>query len=576
MKSKTIAKLFASLLAGCMLLTSCAPGFLPDSGSGGGKEQTEIKHEQIKFSEIEYVRPDLDGMNAKIDRALSYVEEGGRQEETLALYQEIIEDLMAYETMDTLASIRHDLDLTDAFYDAEMTLLDNEYTKFDNRMNELTEAIVASPYAKTFQDEWGKDFIARYRVNSKLNSPEIEALSERETDLTNQYTKLAATEYTTTLDGEEVTVADLDLTTQEGVAAYYEIYAKKNEELGEIYRQLVQLRVEIAQILGYDNYTDYAYDLLGRDYTKEDAAAFANKVKTTLVPLYQEIDATYYDLIRDAKMRSTVTLKDGIPTLQKALKAEYPEKMSEALDYMLKYGFYDFSESPNKTHAGYSTMLNTLAAPFMFINPSDYQSPDTVFHEFGHYYNFYLMGPTIWNDGNNLDTAEIHSQALETLMFSTYDELYGDDAELFEYEALLNLLGSVIQGCAEDEFQQKVFENPEMSLADMNKLHGRIYQSYMGYPLVYEWVDIHHHFETPFYYISYATSAISALEVWEISTESRKKALDIYDQLTRYTINVEYLTALKESGLSNPFKSKCVEQIGAALEAETGLGGRAA
>mgnify|MGYP000223011106 CR=1 FL=1 len=71
----------------------------------------------------------------------------------------------------------------------------------------------------------------------------------------------------------------------------------------------------------------------------------------------------------------------------------------------------------------------------------------------------------------------------------------------------MNLVDSVLQGCAEDEFQQAVFEDPDMPLDEMNLLHAQIYQDYMGYPLVYEWVDIHHHFETPFYYVSYATSA---------------------------------------------------------------------
>ena len=37
-----------------------------------------------------------------------------------------------------------------------------------------------------------------------------------------------------------------------------------------------------------------------------------------------------------------------------------------------------------------------------------------------------------------------------------------------------------------------------MTVDEMNLLHGELYQEYFGYPLYYEWVDIHHHFETPF------------------------------------------------------------------------------
>ena len=99
-----------------------------------------------------------------------------------------------------------------------------------------------------------------------------------------------------------------------------------------------------------------------------------------------------------------------------------------------------------------------------------------------------------------------------------------------------------------------------MPLDEMNLLHAQIYQDYMGYPLVYEWVDIHHHFETPFYYVSYATSAVSALELWADALENRDKAMQIYDKLTQYTINVEYLETLKKVGLSDPFSSDCVLQ----------------
>ena len=140
----------------------------------------------------------------------------------------------------------------------------------------------------------------------------------------------------------------------------------------------------------------------------------------------------------------------------------------------------------------------------------------------------------------------------------------------------MNLVDSVLQGCAEDEFQQAVFEDPDMPLDEMNLLHAQIYQDYMGYPLVYEWVDIHHHFETPFYYVSYATSAVSALELWADALENRDKAMQIYDKLTQYTINVEYLETLKEVGLSDPFSSDCVQRVAQALNDEMQLSGKPA
>ena len=90
-------------------------------------------------------------------------------------------------------------------------------------------------------------------------SPEIEELSIQEQALVSEYQKLSATEYTTERDGEAVTLNDLDLTQESDIALYYAIYEKRNAELGQIYRELVQLRVEIAKKLGYDSYTCLLY-----------------------------------------------------------------------------------------------------------------------------------------------------------------------------------------------------------------------------------------------------------------------------------------------------------------------------
>ncbi|MGI6199708.1 MAG: peptidase M3 [Christensenellales bacterium] len=573
--------LLALILALAMALTGCkgapaasaAPQPSADQASQAPASAeplpTDDVHGQVAFADMAYRRPDIDGINAKIDQALAWAQEGGKQQETLQLYQEIIDALSDYDTMNTLASIHYDLDLTDADLEAEVTLLEDAWTKLDNRMNQLTGAIMAGEYAEAFEQQWGRAFIDRYEVNNRLNSPQIEPLTEQETELVNAYKKLLVKAYTAEVDGQALTIDQLDLATPEGVAAYYEIYQQRNADMGEIYRQLIAVRAQIAKTLGFDSYTQYAYALLGRDYSPEEAGEFSVKVREVLVPLYEQLSAQFAARIEMTMAASSyrLTLEEALPVLERALKDGYPAQMSQALAYMQQYGLYDFGGGENKMMAGYTTLINDYAAPYMFINANAYADGTTVFHEFGHYYNFYRMGPTVWNDANSLDTAEIHSQGLEVLMYQAYDALYGDKADLYALGGLLGMVNAVLQGCAEDQFQQLVADNPEITLEEMNQLHGDIYQQYMGYPLYYEWVDIHHHFETPFYYISYATSAISALEIWELSTRDRGAALATYDKITQYTINVDYLDALAGAGLSNPFATDCVSRIAEALSA---------
>lgn len=565
----SLSRLMLALLAAfSLLLSGCGAPSAPTASATPtppSLEANSVEHQQVAFADMAYVRPDLEALDQKIADCQAMAAEEDKESELLAMYGEILDDIRNLDAMDTLATIHYNLDTTDTYYEEEMTTLDNYYTRLDNKMNELTETILASGYQDAAKAAWGDAFIERYEFNSKLNSPEIEALSEQENDLVTQYTKLLASDYTTELNGQTVTVEDLDLNTDEGIQAYTEIYEKKNAELGGIYLQLRDLRIQIAQTLGYDSYTDYAYDVLGRDYTPEDARNFSEKVRTELLPAFgQMINANYNELVSalTSMQSGNGDLEAVLPILKTSLQKEFPSKMSEALDYMQNNKLYDFSNEPNKMHAGYTTFINDYSAPFMFINSNDYRNADTVIHEFGHYYNFYLMPTISWNDSNNLDAAEIHSQALELLMQPYYDQFFGaDQAEGQKIYSIYNMLSSILQGCAEDEFQQAVFANPDLTLEEVNQLHSDIFYSYTGNELYYEWVEIHHHFETPFYYISYATSAISALEIWAQSVDDRAKALSTYNQITQYTVNFKYRDALVGSGLKDPFTSDCVSEI---------------
>ena len=226
---------------------------------------------------------------------------------------------------------------------------------------------------------------------------------------------------------------------------------------------------------------------------------------------------------------------------------------------------YDFGGGDSKMVSAFTSYISGQNAPYLFVNTAVYQDPTTIFHEFGHYYNFYLSQPALWNDGNNLDIAEVHSQGLEVLMHEAYDQLYGKDADLMRLASLKDLLYAVLSGCSEDKFQQWVYENPDATLDELNAVHAELDTQFGMYEMYYEWVEIPHHFESPFYYISYATSAISALEIWETAQQDRDHALEIYDQITQFTNNAQYREPLEQCGLSDPFDSNCVEEIAEVL-----------
>lgn len=222
MKNKrfSLSRLMLALLAVfSLLLSGCGAPSAPSASPTPLAEAVSVEHQPHPFGDMEYVRPDLDSLDQKIADCQAMAAEADKESELLVLYDEILEDIRHLDTMDSLATIHYNLDTTDAFYEEEMTTLDNYYTRLDNKMNELTGTILESSYQEAAKAAWGEEFIERYEINSKLNSPEIEELSEQENDLVTQYTKLLASEYTTELNGQTVTVNDLDLTTDEGIQA---------------------------------------------------------------------------------------------------------------------------------------------------------------------------------------------------------------------------------------------------------------------------------------------------------------------------------------------------------------------
>lgn len=578
MKPRPLTRLCLILLTACLLLAGCAE---TSSSSGSGTPRRTIHalflpqqgtHEEIAFSSLSYERPDIAALDALLDDALAQVE-AGAIDEALSLYDDINTDIVHYSTMATLASIYSDLDVTDEYYADETLLLQENYTRLDNRMNDLTDALLACPRAEEVRELWGEEFIERYEWYSALNDPSIEGLKAEEQALVNEYREACAENTAVERDGVQVTMDDLDFSSAADIITYYDISKVRNETLGNIYLELVRVRCEIAATLGYDNYADYAYAGLGCDYTKEDAAEFCAAVLDWFVPVDIQIDALYGDAIYEAESRVQIAPEDALPWFEQTLSEnDFPVQMTSALQYMQRNGLYNFGGGENRMPTAYTTMIDDYTAPFLFINTDEYPSADTLFHEFGHYYSYYCASEPGWNDSSSLDLAEVHSQGLELLMLDAYDSLYGEDAEIMRSGALQQMVSSVLQGCMEEEFQQAVFASPEMTLEELNSLHSELSQKYLGYPMPYEWVEIPHNFEVPFYYISYATSAVSALELWTVAREDRAAALDMYNELTRHCFNAGYRDTLLTVGLSDPFTEMCIPEVALMLDEALNLG----
>ena len=535
---------------------------LEDSHPSDFLESSSISRAHIPFHDMVYERPDMETIYADCDTLLETLSLGLRSaQQVFSLYDTILAHFDHVYTMYTLASIHSDLDLTDTYYLEEISFLSDALNALSYRITEITDILLQSSYEAAFRKHMGTDFVHHYLTSYSLPYEETESLFSQETALLQQYSQYLVTDYTTTLHGQEVSLQDLTLETPEEWEAYDAIYAQKNADCATVYQRLAEVRTQIAQASGYENYIDFAYQSLERDYTKEDAAQFTTLVKKFFIPLVQEFEERYYDILYNHMPQYYISDKMALYYLRYAIEEEFSPQMAEAFTYMQENQLYSFSYASNTLPSAYTAYLSEMRSPFILINTMYYSPATTLFHEFGHYYNYYLYDGSGWNDSENLDLAEVHSQGLELLMLPHYPQIYKEDAQNMEILLIHSILLAVLTGCCEDEFQQRVFENPEMRIEEMNQLHEDLYMEYFGYSSYYEWVDITQHFESPFYYISYATSAVSALELWAFAEGDREAALDAYQTLCEFTVNSGYLEPLAEAGLSSPFDESALSDL---------------
>ena len=114
-----------------------------------------------------------------------------------------------------------------------------------------------------------------------------------------------------------------------------------------------------------------------------------------------------------------------------------------------------------------------------------------------------------------------------------------------------------------DEFQHKVYENPQMTTEQLNALYAQLELEYFGeidnLGLSYldrglDWVDIHHLFESPMYYVEYALTGVVALDFWQDSKENWDDAFHAYIQFVDIPNDVNLTDSLALAGLDSLFE----------------------
>lgn len=445
------------------------------------------------------------------------------------------------------------------------------YTQLSNRYLAATKQLLSSACAPRLEAELGETADS-YRQAS-TNTPEQLAMLEDETALVNDYWQIMSRSYaadaagqTWTWDEAGAAYAAGTLSMEDYLAVQQTIAKAQNAGAAPILVQLVTLRNRYAASLGYDSYADYVYrEVYGRDYTPREVQALQEAVKDYIVPLYQALDSVRA-FRPELNLRQLTDLsgldQETLLDLAEPVIKEVSDEYAELYDYMRAQDLCDIRALDTKAAKGFTTPLSEYGSAYLFNAPDGtYYDLDALTHEFGHFADF-CLGP---DQILCYDTAEICSQGLEVLSLHDAAALAGADGTAAYREAVVTqMLYSVISGCLEDEFQQQIYAAGDMTVQEMNRLYRDLLAEY-GFNTLsdesYSWVQTSHTFETPFYYISYATSALSSLEILTRSMEDFGTAADTYLSVVALTDSTGYLDALARTGLSDVFQAGTVKTL---------------
>lgn len=531
--------------------------------------------DMVRFSDMTYVHPDVEAMYAAFDDLISQAEQGLGAEQLLEGFYRIYDRYIDFYSMDSLANIRYSLNTTDSYYKEEYDFCEAESPNVEEKLEALYKAFAACPSRDDLEAAYfGEGFFLQYDDYEVYTNEEYLALKKQEEELLSQYRGLLE-DPMVEIDGKQQSYWEL-LETQNyydylrGLKAYYEQY---NPKIGEIYIKLIKLRKQMAQVLDYDSYSEYSYDMTyDRDYTPEQGAAFVQEIKTHLVPVYLEASQDYALM----NLTGSAASQAQVEQMVKSATVNIGGTVADAYRFMQAYSLYDLEKSAEKTDASFQTYIYSYEAPFVFVNSKGTAEDYTTFaHEFGHFTDSY------YNYGANedLETAETYSQAMEFLALCYTDTLTEQQKDNLIKAKLRDALETFVSQAAFADFEQRVFALPEdqLTVENINGIYRQISKDYGFYEYDFDfyyamaWIDVMHFFEVPDYIISYCVSAETSLQVYQLETAKAGDGVAAYFRLLDRDLNAGVTQVMEDAGLEDPFRVGCVRDTAAFFREQLGL-----
>ena len=552
----------------------------------------------MKFKDMPYQRPDMDTLLARYAQLAADAEQADAQG-LLDVFAAHCELQVDYYTAWQLASIRHTCDTEDEFYNGEQDFFDENSPRVNNAVLALYRAILANPAKEVLAEKYAPLLLEKMEVKVKSATPEILELMQQENALSTEYEKLYASARIP-FDGKILSVAQLTPYKQSPDRAVrraaFEVegafFDQNREKLDDIYDQLVKNRTQQARLLGHDNYLQLGYDRLGRNcYGPKDVEAFRDQIAQDMVPIVARVKKDQekrlglgglklYDdpmLFPDGNAKPFGT-PDEILAAGRAMYEALSPETAEFGRFLFDNELLDVLSKDGKAPGGYCTEFRSYQAPFIFSNFNGTSGDvDVLTHEAGHAFaGFRAMRKGYLSAMTNptIEACEVHSMSMEFLTAPWHEKFFGPLTRKYEIGHCEDALIFIPYGCMVDEFQHRMYENPDLTPAQRNELWLELERKYRP------WIDFEdlpfygrgagwqrqlHIYLYPLYYIDYCMAQTVAFQFWMASLQDRADAWARYLRFADAGGTRTFAGLVEDAGLKVPYAPGCIREIGEAI-----------
>ena len=553
----------------------------------------------MKFSEMPYVRPDMDKVKAELNACAEKIRTADSDEAQIAAFDEASELSKDLMTTGSIAYVRNTINTADKFYDAEREFFDQAGPELEESLQAINIALLDSPYRKELEAHYGSLLFKNLEISRRSFKPELIPLMQEASKLEAQYQKLYAG-LTVEFDGQTMPLPMLGkfkespdrAVRRAAFEAEGKVFDANREELDEIYDKLVKNRNAQGRMLGYDNYIQLGYDRLGRNcYGAKELQEFRDQIATDLVPIIAEVKEAqrkrigvdrlciYDDKFRfsdgNAKPEGTA---EEILAAGKAMYQDLSPETREFIEAMFDGGMFDVLSRDGKAPGGYCTSFPTYKMPFIFSNFNGTSDDvDVLTHEAGHAFAFYramhsdinpnLQEPTI-------EACECHSMSMEFLTQDYHKNFFGKNTAKYELAHCEDSLDFIPYGCMIDEFQHRMYENENLTPEERNAVWEELEHKYRPwldmdnlpfYGRYSHWQWKLHVYLHPLYYIDYCMAQTVAFQLWTLSLKDKEAAWKKYLAFVDAAGTKTFAELCHSAGLRVPYEQGTIKDIGAGI-----------